>query len=113
MIDIKTYIKRNNMIEESYVVVDDIEEAESLAKRVCYGENLHIKFKTYSLKNIFMNEVEIHSPGISFINCNSNKDKFFENIKNSSYGIVFNNVEKCYDEDILDYIKNNKGIYIC
>ena len=60
-----------------------------------------------------MNEVEIHSPGISFINCNSNKDKFFENIKNSSYGIVFNNVEKCYDEDILNYIKNNKGIYIC
>ena len=47
MIDIKTYIKRDNMIRESYVVVDDIEEAESLAKRVCYGENLHIKFKTY------------------------------------------------------------------
>ena len=50
MIDIKTYIKRDNMIRESYVVVDDIEEAESLAKRVCYGENLHIKFTTYTLR---------------------------------------------------------------
>ena len=39
--------------------------------------------------------------------------KFFENVKNSSHNIVFNNVEKCYDEDILNYIKNNKGIYIC
>lgn len=113
MIDIKTYIKRNNMIRESYVVVEDIEEAENLARSVSYEENLHIKFKTYSLKNVFMSEVEIHYPGVSFINCNSNKDKFFENIKNSPHNIVFNNVEKCYDEEILHYIKNNKGIYIC
>ena len=60
MIDIKTYIKRGTMIKETYVVIDSIEDAENMAKRVSCGENANLKFTTYSIKNRFMQELSIH-----------------------------------------------------
>lgn len=113
MIDISTYIKRNKMIKESCIIIDNIEDAEKLARSINQKENIYAKFETYSLKNIFMSEAQINSPGINIINCNSNRYKFFENIENSQYDIIFNNIDKCTDDVILEYIKNNKGIYIC
>lgn len=111
MIDIKTYINRTTMIKESYIVVDDMEVAENMARRVSCGENMNLKFTTYSIKNRFMQEISIQRPDIIFVNCNSSSDKFFESIGNNT--VVFNNVERCTDCDILEFIKNTKGTFIC
>lgn len=110
MIDIKTYINRNTMIKESYIIIDDIETAENMARRVCCGEDLNLKFTTYSIKNRFMQEISIQRPDIVFINCNSSSDKFFQSIDKKA---IFNNVERCTDSDILEFIKNTKGTFIC
>ena len=113
MIDIKTYIKRGTMIKGSYLVIDTMEEAENMAKRVSCGENMNLKFTTYSIKNRFMQEVSIHCPGVVFINCNSNKDKFFNIIYESYNKVIYNNVEKCSYEDIINFISKKNGVFIC
>lgn len=113
MIDIKTYIKRGTMIKRSYVVVDNMDEAENMAKRVSCGENLNLKFTTYSIKNRFMQELSIQCPGVVFINCNSSKDKFFNNVYESYNKIIYNNVEKCQDEEILEFISKKRGVFVC
>lgn len=112
MIDISTYIHRSKMIKESYIIIDNIDDAEDIAKRVCCGENLNIKFATYACKNRFMHEVSIQRPDVIFVNCNSSKDKFFENVHYNTH-IIFNNVEKCTDREILEFIRNEKSTFIC
>ena len=101
------------MIKGSYLVIDTMEEAENMAKRVSCGENMNLKFTTYSIKNRFMQEVSIQYPGVVFINCNSSKDKFFNNVYDACNKIIYNNVEKCQDEEILEFINKKRGVFVC
>lgn len=116
LISLSMYIK-NEFIKkkfyESYIVVDSIEEAEDVAYRVSQGEFINILFESSSIKDRFFNIIDTNRPDISIINCNSNKDRFEDAVWQSSGPIIFNNVGECNDNDILNIIKDKKGIFVC
>lgn len=99
--------------KESYILISNIEDAEKIAYRIAYGEYLNILFESSYLKDIFFNIINENRPDITIINCNSNFERFEEKLWKSGKIIIFNNINKCTDDRILNIIKTEKGILIC
>lgn len=110
MVDLYTYIAGYK--PDNTIYIDSIEEAESYAKRIIYGGNYVFNFDKTSYKNRFLTSVKELTQDVCIINCDSNIERFMDDL-NESYGIViFDNVKQCKDLDQFNYVIKNK-IIIC
>lgn len=111
---IKDKIQSLHLLEkDDVIVINNIDEAECAASSVCCGNLINEKlvFNTTTLKNIFLENVMIHCSNAKIINCNCSIDRFYNNDFDGL--LIFNNLLQCKHQDILNEIKNYKGIFIC
>lgn len=117
LIDLNTYIKCDfikKSFKESYNIVDSIDLAEEYAKKIRNGEKLNLLFETSYIKEHFFSTLREYDVNIKIINCNCNYDRFLEDFNENDKSLcIYNNVNNCKDLDILNIIKENKGLLIC
>lgn len=115
MMNLYTYIKQDfirNTFNESCVIISNINESEKIAIEVSMGASYNIIFETSSLKQRFFSVLREQLGDICIINCDSMNDRFINDLNNSYGLVVFDNVNKCKDLELFNYIKTNKVI-IC
>lgn len=115
LINLSSYIKLDcvkNKFTESCEIVTNIEEAESIARKISLGKTCNIIFETSSLKNRFFSTLKTQRQDICIINCDSGDERFINDINEAQGLIIFDNVNKCKDLNRFNYIKKNK-ILIC
>jgi hypothetical protein len=107
---VKDKFTLNGLFEDS-VHVNTIEEVDDIVSEVGCGNYMNIVFKNSSLKDYFLDSLYSVRPDMRIINCNCTVDRFNEN---EFHGLlVFNNVNKCGHHEIIEELKNHKGILIC
>lgn len=116
MRDLTLYVKeelhKKHLLEnEKYIYIDNIDMADSVVALICCGNLTNIIFSTSSLKKYFIDKLVLTREDANIINCNCSIDIFYENIFDGL--LVFNNILKCKHQEIIDEIKNYKGIFIC
>lgn len=117
MMDLNIYIKnefiKNKLKEIPYIYINNIEEAERIAYDISMGKYINIIFESSYLKNIFFSIIKLNRPDVSIINCNSNIKIFEDNILNNNGFIIYNNINRNIDNNVIEIIKENKGIFVC
>ena len=117
LIDLNTYIKCDFIKEsfnKSYNIVDSIELAEEYAKKIINGDRLNLLFETSYIKEHFFTTLKDYNVDMKIINCNCNYDRFLEDFNSNEKSLfIYNNINNCKDLNILNIIKENKGILIC
>ena len=116
LVSLSKYLKTSsikNMVGENYIYIDSLDDAEKIACRVSQSEYINIVFETSTLKNRFFAILEKLRPDVSIINCTSTLKRFKDNVSEASNLVIYNNINKCDNSDILDIIKENKGIFVC
>ena len=105
------FVKRSiDKLFENCICIDTMEAAEQLVWDVSFGKYANVVFNSSVCKNHFIDELSTAYPDINVINCNCSADKFFEN---DFYGfLVFNNLKHCKSTEIIEEIKNHKGILL-
>lgn len=117
MKDLSIFVKdefvKKALFEEG-LYVNTMTETEKLVSEVSYGKYVNVVFKNSGMKDVFIDKLLTARPDANIINCNCSLDKFNElNINNLSGLLVFNNIKKCKHSEIIEAIKNYKGIMIC
>ena len=90
-----------------------LEDAKNIAESAGWCndlKNINIVFKNSMIKNHFIDSLSTARPDINVINCNCSVDKFFEN--DFSGFLVFNNLKRCQHSEIIEEIKNHKGVLL-
>lgn len=100
-----------NGLFENGVRVNTIEEVDKVVGDISCGMYMNIIFKNSSLKNYFFDSLYNVRPDMKVINCNSTVDRFNENVFDGL--LVFDNIGKCGHHEIVEELKNYKGILIC
>lgn len=119
LVSLSKYLKTSsikNMVGENYIYIDSLEDAEKIAYTIaCHTiiECKNIVFETSALKNRFFAVLEKLRPDTSIINCTSTLKRFKDKVNEASNLVIYNNINKCDNSDILDIIKENKGIFVC
>ena len=97
---------------ESCFFINDIEQAELLAKTLLFKCNV-IFSKSY-LKSVFFNKVKIYHPHIKIINCDSSNSRLLNEMEYNDNLIIFDKVNYCCNIDIFEIINNiNNRVLIC
>ena len=96
---------------ETYEYIDTIEGVDSIIEVLNCGNILSLKFKNTNLKNYFLDKISTIHPYCNVINCNCSIDKYYEN--NFSGYIIFNNIGRCRQIEILEDINKYKSIKLC
>lgn len=68
-----------------------------------------IEFSSNQLKSNFLNRLP---KSFTIINCNSSTTRFEKDLENACGTIIFNNLNKCMEEDIRKIVTNSKEIII-
>ena len=119
LVSLSKYLKTSsikNMVGENYIYIDSLEDAEKIAYNIAWQDIMECKnivFETSTLKNRFFAILEKLRPDVSIINCTSTLKRFKDNVSEASNLVIYNNINKCDNSDILDIIKENKGIFVC
>lgn len=114
--DLSMYIKNEfakQKISESFITISSIEEAEHAATDISQGKQYNLVFKNSILKTRFFSIIEVNRPDITVINCNTNYRVFNQQVFEARSQILYNNFNKCDDDDIVQYILDNKSTIIC
>lgn len=117
MKDLTIFIKdefiKKALFEES-LYIDNEKDAYNTAVKINSGKYINIIFENSILKNNFLDIITTMRPDSNIINCNCSIDNFNNiNINNLSGLLIFNNVKNCKHKEIIETIKNYKGILIC
>lgn len=116
LVNLAKYLKVESikeLIGDNYVYVDSLDGAERIACSVAQNEPINIVFESSVIKNRFFSELKRMRPETTIICCTSTLQRFKHNVEESSDLIIYNNINKCENSDILDIIKENKGIFVC
>lgn len=113
MIKLSTFIQSlaiRHELERNCVYISTIAEADAFAFLVSRGTLKNVIFETTSLKSYAFNKIQTLCEA-NIINCNSTLDRFCESLEDGLN--IFDNIDKCKNEDILSIVLNNKGILSC
>jgi hypothetical protein len=103
------FIKKQLFEEGLYI--NSFDEVNVVVNNINNGEYKNIIFENTYLKERFLSRLKMLRPDYNLINCNSSTNRFFENDFNGL--IVFDNIKKCKDKEILEEIKKYKAVLIC
>lgn len=108
------FVKRNiDKLFVNCISINTFEDAKNIAESAGWCndlKNINIVFKNSMIKNHFIDSLSTARPDINVINCNCSVDKFFEN--DFSGFLVFNNLKRCQHSEIIEEIKNHKGVLL-
>ena len=93
--------------------IDSLDSAEQIAHSIAQNDLINIVFESSVIKNRFFSELKRMRPDATIICCTSTLQRFKRNVEESSDLIIYNNINKCENSDILDIIKENKGVFVC
>ena len=112
MINLKNYIKLGHFKDDMslWEKVSTLDEAEKYAYRVILGERENILFEYSYLKNHFYDVLQ-GIINIVVINCDSKPDRILKEIEDSNGLVIFDNIGKLSDKDILKRVKDK--ILVC
>lgn len=96
---------------ENNICIDTIDEAIDTAVWALYGNYANIIFANSTVKDRFIEKLSTCKPDINVINCNCSVERFFEN--NFNGFLVFNNLKKCHNKEIIEEVKKYKAILLC
>lgn len=97
---------------KSVIEINNFDELEYIVTEVSKGYIFNIKFKNSTIKNRFFSLIEINRPDITIINVNTDLDTFNKHIYNTK-NIIYNNICRCDNTDILNYILSDNKTIIC
>ena len=115
MIDINTYIKNDNIVNiiKPYQIISSVDEVEIIICNIIDGKRTtNLIFDNNELKKYFYYRLDEYNVDYSYINCNSNLERFFNDIQQDNL-LIFNNINNCKDENIIKIIKNTPGLIVC
>ena len=100
---------------ESFRYIDDENKVHAVLKGlVTNASQQRIIFAKSYLKTIFFEMVRYYSDNdVSVINCNSNAEIFMKDLSEHNSIIIYNNINKCRDAEIIELIKKYPGILVC
>ena len=107
---VKNEFAKKQLFEE-YQFIESIEGVDEIISSLNCGIYTSIKFKNSGLKDYFIDKITTCRPETNIINCNCSIDRFYNNDFDGL--LIFNNLLQCKHQDILNEIKNYKGIFIC
>lgn len=116
LIDLNTFIKTDFIRKElakSCITISNIEEADELVFNIYNGGRPNVIFEKTSLKSYCFSKIKDLCENVNIINCNSCMERFCESICEDSKLTIFDNLNQCRNIDILNLIKNRKGIIVC
>lgn len=93
------------------VYVNTLEDAEMYANKVGFGHKYNFIFNTSNLKEHFFDVLQTARQDITIVNCNCSTERFYE--YDLSGVVIFDNIKKCKNSEIIEVVKNSKGILIC
>lgn len=109
------YIKNvfiTEKVGKPFKEINTIEEAEDAAFEISQGYIENLIFKNSIIKARFFSILEVNRPDITIINCNTS-NRVFNNQILGLKNIVYNNIDKCNDPDILERVINDNKIIVC
>ena len=117
-IDLNKYIRDDyirSLFMESFRYIDDESKVHAVLKGLVTNvSQQRIIFAKSYLKTIFFEMVRYYSDNdVSVINCNSNAEIFMKDLSTRNSIIIYNNINKCRDAEILELIKKYPGILVC
>lgn len=120
-IDLHRYIQNDDIrrqFEESYIYIDVDTDMKKYATDIRYNDTLaktpRLIFSKSVLKNKFFDLLGFYNDNdITILNCDSNIDLFRIAFRARGSVLIYNNVRRCDDKEILEYINNYKGILAC
>lgn len=120
-IDLHRYIQNDDIrrqFEESYIYIDVDTDMKKYATDIRYNGTLaktpRLIFSKSVLKNKFFDLLGFYNDNdITILNCDSNIDLFRIAFRARGSVLIYNNVRRCDDKEILEYINNYKGILAC
>lgn len=103
------------LFKESYIYVEDYHDIDLILNELVNSvQHRCFIFDKLYLKNNFLEAVLYYMNGDATIfNCNTSFTQFKNESKTLNSLLIYDNVHKCKDEQIVDWIKENKGILIC
>lgn len=104
------YTKRE--LTKYYSTVNNFEEADEFVLKVRNGQLNNVLFATYSLKTYCFSKI-LQYCDANIINCNSCIERFCEDLNKESKISIFDNINYCKDINILNIVRNRKGILVC
>lgn len=116
LVSLTKYLKVESikeLIGDNYVYIDSLDSAEQIAHSIAQNELTNIVFESSVIKNRFFSELKRMRPDVTIICCTSTLQRFKRNVEESSDLIIYNNINKCENSDILNIIKENKGVFVC
>ena len=108
---VDSYIQQE--LAKSCMTIRDIEEVDNLVLRISNGKITNVIFEKTSLKYYFFTKIHDVCENVNIINCNSCLERFCESIQKSAQITIFDNLNQCKNPDIINLIKNRKGIIVC
>lgn len=101
------------MYKKSYVYIDDISILDILIwDIISRAESRPLLFEQPHLKYIFFDRLK-KQEDVSVLNCELSWEAFCEKYRMSSNFVIYNNVNKCDCDEIIDHINKHKGILVC
>ena len=112
LVSLTKYLKVESikeLIGDNYVYIDSLDSAEQIAHSIAQNDLTNIVFESSVIKNRFFSELKRMRPDATIICCTSTLQRFKRNVDL----IIYNNINKCENSDILNIIKENKGVFVC
>lgn len=113
MIKLSAFIQSMDIhkeLEKNHSYISSIAEADAYAMDVQSGVWNNVIFENTSLKAYTFDKIQTLCD-VNIINCNSTLERFCESLSDGLN--IFDNIDKCKNEDILCIVLNNKGILSC
>lgn len=105
------FIKKSMMKSCRYITNEN--EVTSYVFDLLDGHYSNAIFETSNLRRRFFEEINYRDIDVNVVNCDSSLERFCESLNENSPLIIFNNVNRCHDTNILDIVRNTKSILIC
>lgn len=107
----RNYIQQE--LAKSCITIRNIEEVDNLVLHISNGTMINVIFEKTSLKYYFFTKIHDVCENVNIINCNSCLERFCESIQENAQITIFDNLNQCKNSDIINLIRNRKGIIVC
>lgn len=107
---VKDEIIKHRLFDDG-VLISCVEDSEKYAKEIGFGKKYNLIFESTKLKEQFFDILTMTRQDVTIVNCNCSTERFYE--YDLSGFVIFDNIKKCKNSDVIEVVKNSNGILIC
>lgn len=98
-------------LEKPYVIISSFDDVSRYINKLLQGQIINVMFKRTSLKVYCFSKIQ-ENIDTNIINCESCMQRFCEQLIIPAKLVIFDNIGRCKDQNIIDIVKNKKGILV-